>query len=130
MDWVAWHQKPALNMGLYEQFVAYQWEREGIHVIEHDHAFALLKPLNEQELYLQDVYVEPHARSRLAMKQLYDDIVQYARTNGYLWLITTHDCSTANVEIGLQNTLRYGFKIIKLDGTVIVCAKDLGEANG
>lgn len=112
-------------MGLYEQFVAYQWEREGIHVIEHDHAFALVKPLNDQELYLQDVYVEPDQRSKMAMKRLYDDIVQYAQGQGYLFLVTTHDVATKNVEIGLQNTLRYGFKILRLDGSVIVCVKEL-----
>lgn len=112
-------------MGVYEQYVAYQFEREGIVVIEQPHAFALVKPLNDQELYLQDVYVEPEYRSGVAMKRLYDEIVQYALANGYLWLVTTHDCATNNVELGLQNTLRYGFKIIKLDGTVIVCAKEL-----
>jgi hypothetical protein len=117
-------------MTLYEQYFDYLFEREGIRVITHPNAFALVKPLNEQELYLQDVYVDPVYRSGITMKRLYDKIVQYAQSNGYLWLITTHDCSANNVELGLQNTLRYGFKITKLDGTVIVCAKDLGEANG
>lgn len=115
-------------MQIYEQYLAYQFEREQITVIEHAHGFALVKPLNAEELYLQDFFTDPEHRSRLTTKQLFTKVEEYARSKSYVYLLTTHDIRTEHVELGLMNALRFGFTILRLDGeSVIVCVKDLKE---
>lgn len=105
-------------------YLKYRKEREGIEYILVDGAFATFKPLKDH-LYFEDIYCIPELRDSGIIKDLTNKVEDIAKKSGYSKLLGSVDISTKNAERNLVSCIKHGYKIIKLDGSVIWLQKEI-----
>lgn len=112
---------------LYGQYLA---ERESKEIIESENGFATYKIFNNNECYLQDIFVvASHRKSGLA-REMTDKIVQIAKEQGCKTLIGSACIDDKNCTNNMKVFLAYGMQIDKVIGTMIFLRKDIGDNNG
>jgi GNAT superfamily N-acetyltransferase len=105
-------------------YLKYRKEREGIEYILVEGAFATFKPLKEH-LYLEDLYCIPELRDSGIIHDLVNKVEDIAKKAGYKKILGSVDVSTKNAEANLVSCIKHGYKILKLDNSLIWLEKEI-----
>lgn len=84
-----------------------------------EHGFAIYKDVDKDFGYLQDMYVLPDKRQQGEGWKLLDKVVDIAKKSNKKALLTTTDTASNGATDSARIILRAGFKILKLENTLI-----------
>lgn len=107
------------NCSYLDLFAEYVLEREGGILLKHTHGFAIYKDYSPQLGYLQDVYVVPDFRQTGIGQELLQQAIDIAKKSNKIALLTSTDTAANGATESAIAILKSGFKILKLDNTVI-----------
>ncbi len=102
-------------MSLYGDYV---WQTRGLRTIEGIHGFATYL-INENECYIEDVYVEESQRHLGIGRKMIDDVRKIAKTMGVKILTTSVNGRFKDPDTSLKACLAYGFKLSKVVDDII-----------
>jgi hypothetical protein len=105
-------------------YLQYRQERENLQSIEVEGAFATYKFVNDY-CYLEDVYAIPELRGSKISYELATMVEAAAKKAGYKKMLGSVDIAAANPEISLKACFTQGYKILKLEGSVIWLSKEI-----
>lgn len=109
-------------MSLYSEYLL---EHSGDEIIETEAGFATYRFLNEEQVYIVDIYVRPYARKSRAASSMADTIVEIAKKRGCKELIGTVVPVAKNSTESLKVLLGYGMKLSGIDGNMVVFKKGI-----
>lgn len=106
---------------LYAEFLL---EYDGTEIIENEQGFATYR-INDDECYIENVYVRPEFRKLGIHKKLSNDILIIAKERGCKYL-STGTCTKANNPIrSMKVILDNGFNVDSVSGNMIYYRKDI-----
>jgi ribosomal protein S18 acetylase RimI-like enzyme len=108
-------------MSPYSQYLK---EREGLETLETLHGFALYK-IQQDECYIQDIYVLPDKRRSGVASQMADAVAERAKSKGCRWLVGSVSPAANNAHTSLMVLIHYGMKLQKADKDIIFFAKEI-----
>jgi predicted GNAT family acetyltransferase len=106
-------------------FAKYKKEREGKEVLENDKGFAVYYYLDPETCYLEDIFVEVHARCEGIASQLADEICIRAKEKGCKQLLGSVHVAAHNSTVSLKVLLAYGMKLHSVNGQMIYFMKEI-----
>lgn len=109
-------------MNLYAKYIK---EREDINTIEIDHAFATYKKINDDTIYLIDIFVENGFRRDGLATKLSSMIEEVARKEGATKILGSVDLSKNGVTESMKAILSNGFKFSSASGNGLYFIKDI-----
>ena len=109
-------------MSLYAKYLA---ERTDDQILESASAFATYRYLNEKQVYIIDIYCEPHARKQGMAARLADGIAELALARGCTQMIGTVCTKTRGAEDSVKVLFAYGMRLLSANNDVIFFVKDL-----
>jgi predicted GNAT family acetyltransferase len=107
---------------LYAQYIN---ERFSDYVIETDEGFATYRYLNDEQVYIVDIFVQAKFRKTGVAKKLADQICKEAKSEGCTEVIGTVMPSAKNATTSLLVLIAYGMKIKSCSENVIVMSKEI-----
>lgn len=105
-------------------FLKYKKERENVESIVVDGAFITYKFMPDF-CYIEDVYCIEELRQSGISHELATKVEEIAKKAGYKKMLGSVDIAANNPEIGLRSCFNQGYKILKLQGSVIWLQKEL-----
>lgn len=105
-------------------FANYIKERQGKEIIEDNYGFATYSFV-KGDVYIEDIYVNPDARSRAHASGYADKIAEIAKERGCKNMIGTVVPSTNGSTTSLKVLLAYGFQLHSSANDFIVFKKEL-----
>lgn len=112
----------AYNMD--DLYLKYRKEREGIDYIHVEGAFATYKYVQDF-CYLEDIYCIPELRDSGISHELANKVEEEAKSKGYKKMLGSVDINTNMPERSLRACFNHGYKILKLEGSVIWLHKEI-----
>lgn len=107
---------------LYAQYIK---ERENKDIIENDKGFATFQFLNNQQCYLQDIFVLPEYRETKIATEMADKVVEMAKEKNCNVLIGSVCADDKKATRNMKVFLAYGMQIDKVIGNMIFLKKDI-----
>ena len=105
-------------------YLKYRKEREGIEYILVEGAFAVFKDAGDY-CYLEDIYCIDALRGSKISYELAQKVEDIAKKAGYKKMLGSVDIQAKNPEISLKACFNQGYKILKLDGSIIWLHKEI-----
>lgn len=104
-------------------FASYYLEREGFSTLETEYGFATWKLVNENTVYIRDIYVVPDERKNGRAKEMADQICEMLKPQGVVKLMGTVDTRARSATDSVKVLLAYGMTIVE-GGVVLVFEKE------
>lgn len=109
---------------LYGQYL--QERRDMSLLVDHEgHGFATYRITPGQDVYIQDIYVEPEYRRLGVAADLANELAAMARLHGCTFMLGTLDPTAKGATDGLAVMLAYGFRLFEVAATHIILRKEL-----
>lgn len=105
-------------------FLKYKQERENVQYIQVEGAFITYKMLPEY-VYIEDFYCIQELRGSGIVQELATKVEEIAKKAGYKKMLGSIVVGTAGAEKSLVNSLKHGYKLLKLDQTTIWIYKEI-----
>lgn len=105
-------------------YLQYRRERENVESIEVEGAFIVYKFL-PQYCYIVDVYCIAELRESGISYELADKVENVAKQRGYTKMLGSVDTTAINPETGLKACFKQGYKILRLEGSMIWLHKEI-----
>jgi GNAT superfamily N-acetyltransferase len=105
-------------------YLKYRKEREGIEYIAVEGAFIVFKDAGDY-CYIEDVYCIPELRQSGISYELAKKVEEMAKKAGYKKMLGSVNITANNPEIGLKACFNNGYKILKLEGSIIWLHKEI-----
>lgn len=112
-------------ISLYGQYIK---ERCGRGIVETEDGFATFEYVNEDIVYIIDLYVVPGKRNKRVAANLADRIVSEALHTGRKTLLGSVDTTAKGAEASIKVLEAYGMKVCKVAEPMIFFAKDISKA--
>jgi predicted GNAT family acetyltransferase len=109
-------------MGLYAQYIR---EKTNDKIIETDIGFATYRYIEDNTVYIVDVFVMPEFRKTGHGSGLADQVVLEAKSKGYRKLVVSVVPSSKNSTDSLKVILAYGMKLKSSSNDFIVFEKEI-----
>jgi len=109
-------------MSLYAQYIK---EKTNDQCIESDKGFCTYRYLNENQVYIVDIFVLPKYRNSKEASKMADLVVAEAKAKGCKELLGTVVPSSKNSTASLKVLLGYGMSLNSSTNDLIVFKKDL-----
>lgn len=90
-------------------------EREGVHVLEKEHGFAVYELHRGEVCYIRDIYVVPHLRHTGLARELADEVVRMVKLQGVKVLVGSVATNAVGATYSLKILLAYGMTLASLD---------------
>ena len=103
----------------------YKKERDGKDVIEWKDGFAAFKINSDKTCWLSDIYVKPECRQDGVGRKLSDAVGKIAKDMGCNTLLGTVDIFDSLATESMKAQFGVGFKLLRIDGNLIVLSKEL-----
>ncbi len=103
---------------------AYIKEREGAEILELEHGFAIVRPLQDC-LYLQDIYVVPEMRKTGYGRQILEIVEETATKMGFDKVLGSCSPGAAGSTVSIKAILACGFELESSDKDIIYLVKKL-----
>ncbi len=110
-------------MSLYADYVK---ERLGRGTIETEDGFATFEYLDEDTVYIVDLYVVPEKRKSNIAAKMADKVMEEAIKVGKKFMMGTVDTTTKHAEVSCKVLEAYGMKIYQVVGPTVFYFKDIG----
>lgn len=111
-----------MKLSLYGQYIA---ERQGRGILETKHGFATFDFINEDTVYIVDLYVIPKKRKSHIAKDIADKICEIAIQSGRKYLLGSVDASAKGAEDSKAVLEAYGMRIHKVVEPMIFYIKQI-----
>jgi GNAT superfamily N-acetyltransferase len=108
-------------------FADYIREKNGDEIIETEHGFATYRYVNEQTVYIVDLYIVPEYRKSNKAGALADKIVEAARRKGCTRLMGTVHPAAKTASASLRVLLGYGMRLVSSGPEFIIFEKDINN---
>ena len=105
-------------------FADYKFEREGKHLIENDHGFAVYS-FNKEVCYIEDIYVKPDDRKTGAAREMADWISNLAKGRGCKRLMGSVSPSANSSHASLLVLVAYGMTLHSSQYDMVYFSKEL-----
>lgn len=105
-------------------YLKYRKEREGIEYIVVEGAFITFKGFGDY-CYIEDLYCIPELRDSGIIKDLVNKVEDIAKKAGYEKLLGSVDINAKNAELNLKSCFNHGYRILKLEGSMIWLHKEI-----
>lgn len=112
-------------MQLNKLFTDYVQERLQVNVLQNEHAFYLWKFIEEDTVYITDMYVAPAERRSGVAGALFVELLGQMRELGVKRLVGSTDVTAANPELGMYAMLSVGFKPTGASENIIWYSKEI-----
>lgn len=109
-------------MNLYKQWLK---EYKNKDTLDSEHGFIIYSKLNNEVIYLEDMFIKPESRNQKHSLDLANKLVTLAKEQGFVQLITSLDPKTPMFERSYNNAINFGFKISHVHGSLIILKKDI-----
>lgn len=109
-------------MSLYAQYIA---ERTNDGILEFGHGFITFRYLNDKQVYIIDIYVEPEYRKNGLASKYADVVCKYAKEKGITEVIGTVVPSMKTATESVKVLIAYGMKVCSASTDLIVFKKDI-----
>lgn len=106
-------------------FSEYLQERTNTQIIETPQGFATYKFMDDNTVYLEDLYVKPEFRRSHVASQLADQVCEIARSKGCTHLIGSVVPSAKNSTASMKILLAYGMEVDRSVNDFVVFRKSL-----
>lgn len=106
-------------------YAKYLVERTNDLIIENEEGFATYRYINENQVYIVDIYVVPEARKKKLASAMADFIANEAKNKGCKEMIGTVVPSAKNSTASIQVLLGYGMSLHSATDNVVVFRKEL-----
>ena len=106
-------------------FADYFAEFYGDETYEDETGFAVYRYLNDKQVYIVHIYIDPRFRKSGAASAIADHIVRQAKQRGCTELLGTVVPSARASGDSLRVLLGYGMDLKSLDGNMIVFSKEI-----
>lgn len=106
-------------------YAKYLGERTDTLIIEFPDGFATYRYLNEKQVYIVDIYVEPESRKIGTASLMADIICDDAKKLGRSELIGTVDVTSKGAKASLAVLFAYGMDLVSCNNNLIVLKKDI-----
>lgn len=110
---------------LYAQYIK---ERTHQGILETEDGFVTFEYVNEEIVYIIDIYVRPEARKTRHATFLANRVVEEARKAGRTQVMGSVDVSAKGYEESLKVLEAYGMKPYKVAEPMVFFIKDIAEA--
>jgi len=107
------------TMNLYAKYLL---EREGIHTLETSYGFVTYQCLEDQTVYIMDLYVLPEYRQHTPAQELADAVVELTQAKIVLGSISP---DSKNAHQSLVRLLAYGMTLWKIENNLIFFKKEV-----
>ena len=109
-------------MSLYAEYLK---ERTDDRIIENDKGFITYRRLNDDQMYIMDIYINPECRKKGMASHLADRVCDYAKSMGCKEVIGTVNPSAKGATESLAALIAYGMKVLSSQENCIVFKKDI-----
>lgn len=109
-------------MSLYAEYLR---ERTDDDIVENEKGFATYRFLNEQQIYIVDLYVKPEFRKMGVASSLADEIIEIGKAKGCVQVLGTVVPATKNSTKSLQVLFAYGMTLMSASQDLIIVKKDI-----
>lgn len=109
-------------MSLYAQYLS---ERTDDKIIESSFGFATYRFLNDKQVYVVDIYIDPEHRNKRAGSDMVELIAAVARSRGCSEMLGTVVPSCKNSTTSLKILLADGMKLDSASDNLIVFKKEI-----
>lgn len=106
-------------------FADYKKEREGKNTLELEGGFATWFQVNEETVYLEDLYVVPEKRRSKLGTLITDLVVDEGRKLGCKFLLGSIDTRGKGVTQNMKALLAYGMEFKGVEGSMLYFAKEI-----
>ena len=103
----------------------YLQERTNDHIFEDKHGFITWRFINDQQVYIVDIYVKKEFRKDGIASNYADYVCSVAKKAGYSELLGTVVPSTKGSNDSLRVLWDYGMKLHSADKDLIIMKKDI-----
>lgn len=105
----------------------YLKERTGRGIVETEDGFATFEYVNDEVVYIIDLFVVPEKRNMRVAAGLADQIVEAAVKDGKKHLLGSIDATAKGAETSAKVLEAYGMKVYKVAEPMIFYIKEIGE---
>ncbi len=109
-------------MSLYAQYIL---EHRGDEIIENEYGFATYRYLNNDTVYIVDIYIVPEYRKSNKASVIADEVVRAAKLRGCVKLLGTVTPTAKNSTVSLKVLLGYGMTLQSSSADCIIFEKDI-----
>lgn len=109
-------------MSLYSDYIK---EHRNDECIESDKGFCTYRYLNENQVYIIDIYISPDHRKSKEASKMADLVVTRAKRRGCKQLIGSVVPTAKNSTDSLRVLLGYGMNLTGIEGNMIIFSKDI-----
>lgn len=113
-----------MMLSLYGQYIK---ERIGRGILETEDGFATFEYINDEIVYIIDLYVKPEKRKSHVAAMMADKICEQAVKDGKKFLMGSVDASAKSAEDSIKVLEAYGMKVSKVVEPMIFFVKPIGE---
>ncbi len=106
-------------------YAKYLEERTSDQIIERSEGFATYRYLNENQVYIIDIYVLPEFRELGIASILADNIAEEALKKGCKEMLGTVVPSTNNATTSIMILIAYGMSVLSSSNDLIIFKKDI-----
>jgi GNAT superfamily N-acetyltransferase len=109
-------------MSLYSQYLA---EREDKQVLENEFGFVTYKIINDNECYIQDIYVVPEMRKEGLSFKMRDQVIELAKNMGCKTLIGSVSLDANDASRNLKIMLNDNWQVHGIAGNTLFLNKPI-----
>lgn len=106
-------------------YASYLKEHSGDSIIETDFGFVTYRFINDKQVYIIDVYVEPEFRKQDKASDLANMVAEIAKQSGHNQMLGTVVPSLKNSADSMKVLLAYGMTPFAIDGNMVVFRRDI-----
>lgn len=106
-------------------YAEYLKERLGDEIIENEHGFVVFRYLNDQTVYIVDIFIAHKHREMNNASLLANEVIKIAKQRGCTILIGSVVPTTKNSTISLKVLLGYGMTLQSASQDFITFKKDI-----
>lgn len=99
--------------------------KSGCSVIEHDHGFLLYKQVNEIEMRITEIHVDPAYREKGIARDMADQVVAIAKEIGCKWMSCSTNLTGHDDRLSMLAILHYGFTPVQAHNNEIKYLKEI-----
>lgn len=108
----------------------YLTERTGRGIVETEDGFATFEYVNDDIVYIVDLFVVPDKRKQRVAANMADKIVEAAVNHGCKFLLGSVDVTAKGAEASIEVLEKYGMRPYKTAEPMIFYIKEIGDSHG
>jgi GNAT superfamily N-acetyltransferase len=116
------HNRRGNNMSFYGKYIH---EHRGDEIIENEYGFATFRYLDDETVYIVDLYIDSDFRQSKHASAIADKVVETARVRGCTKLLGTVTPSAKNSTTSLKVLLGYGMILKSSSNDLIIFEKEI-----